>query len=163
MIKIPLYEVLIGVIPKEQFLDTRGGNLETPKEQLRELQWKAYNVILQGQMLMIKDTIFKAYQKGELVWLDARNLKATHPTHKLRAKQYGPFKFSEIISHIAYQLQLPPTWKIHNVFYASYLLPYKETQKYGINFPKPPPEIIKGHPEWEVEAIVRKRQFGRNK
>jgi hypothetical protein len=114
-------------------------------------------------MLMIKDTAFKAYQRGDLVWLDARNLKMTHPTHKLRAKWYGPFKISKVISHMVYQLQLTQTWKIHNVFHALYLSPYKKTQKHGINFLKPLLEIIEGHPEWEVEAIIRKRQFGHNK
>ena len=97
------------------------------------------------------------------MWLDAKNLKTTHPTHKLRAKRYGPFKVTNVISHAAYQLQIPKSWKIHNVFHASYLSPYKETKEYSPNFLEPPPNIIEGEPEWEVEEIIGMRLFGRNR
>jgi hypothetical protein len=36
-------------------------------------------------------------------------------------------------------------------------------EEYRVNFPKLPPEIIEGEPEWEVEAILRHHYFGRNK
>ena len=112
---------------------------------------------------MIKDTAFKSYQIGDKVWLDGKNLHTTHPTHKLRAKCYGPFFIMNVISHVAYQLQLPKSWKIHNVFHVTYLSPYKETKEHGPNFLEPPPDIIDGHPEWEVEAIVGERLSGRKK
>jgi hypothetical protein len=49
----------------------------------------------------------------------------------------------------------------------SYLSSYKETKEHGLNFVKPPPDIINGESEWEVEAIVsichyepkRKKQY----
>jgi hypothetical protein len=44
------------------------------------------------------------HHKGDQVWLDAKNLKTTHPTHKLWAKRYGPFKVINVLSHVAYQL-----------------------------------------------------------
>jgi hypothetical protein len=44
--KIPPYKFLIGVIPKAYFSETEGGNLETLKEQLKELEKRAYNAIL---------------------------------------------------------------------------------------------------------------------
>ncbi len=103
--------------------------------------------------MMIKDTSFQSYQTGKKVWLEAKNLKTTHSMHKLRAKRYGPFKITNPLSHVAYQLQLPVSWKIHNVFHMSYLSPYKETIEHGPNFLEPPPDIIKGQPEWEVKAI----------
>jgi Chromo (CHRromatin Organisation MOdifier) domain len=124
---------------------------------------KAHEAILHSQMMMIKNSTFRAYQIGDRVWLDARNLKTTHPTHKLRAKRYGPFKVTNALSHVAYQLQLPASWKIHNVFHASYLSSYKETIEHGSNFVEPPPDIIEGQPEWEVEAIVGMRLFGKRK
>ena len=59
--------------------------------------------------------------------------------------------------------------KIHNVFHMDLLTPYIETQAYGENYPQPPPEIIDGKEEYEVELIIddhyirqgwkRKRQF----
>ena len=114
-------------------------------------------------MLLLKDTAFRPYKEGEQVWLDAKNLCTTHPMHKLRPKRYGPFKISKVLSHVAYQLMLPPTWKIHNVFHASYLSCFKETPKYGTNFIELPPELIDGEQEWEVEEIVRTRLFGKKK
>jgi hypothetical protein len=114
-------------------------------------------------MMMVKDTTFVTHHEGDQVWLDAKNLKTTHPTHKLQAKQYGPFKVTKAISHMAYQLQLPKTWKIHNVSHASYLSSYKETVEHGPNFLEPPPNLIEGQPEWEVEAIVKMCHFGPKK
>ena len=65
------------------------------------------------------------------------------------------------VLQVAYKLKLPPNWKIHNVFHASLLTPYKETEQHGPNFLEPPPEIIEGEPEWEVNQIIKERTFGR--
>ena len=86
-----------------------------------------------------------------------------HSTHKLHAKRYGPFTVSKAISHVAYQLKLPGTWKIHNVFHTSYLSPYRETLEHGPNYLEPPPNILEGQPEWEIEAIIGMRLFGRKR
>jgi len=64
---------------------------------------------------------------------------------------------------VAYKLQIPATWQIHDVFHASLLTPYKETVEHGKNFLEPPPDIIEGEEEWEVEQILDKRIFGRSK
>ena len=114
-------------------------------------------------MLLSKETPFRPYKEGSSVWLDARNLRTTHPTHKLRAKRYDPFRVSKVLSHVAYQLQLLPSWKIHNVFHASYLSPFRETTEHGTKFIEPPPDIIDGEPEWEVEQVIGRRFYGRKK
>jgi hypothetical protein len=159
--KIPPFEALIRVVPKAQLTLIQN---ETPvwarKEQLITICKKAHNAILHSQMMMIKDTTFVTHCKGDQVWLDAKNLKMTHSTHKLWAKRYGSFKVNNVLSHVVYQLQLPKTWKIHNVFHASYLSPYKETVEHGPNFLEPPSDLIKGQPEWEVEAIIGMHHFG---
>ena len=97
------------------------------------------------------------------MWLDAENLHTTHPTHKLWPKRYGPFKISKVLSYIAYQLRLPPAWKIHNIFHASYLSRLKETPKYGTNFIELPPKLIDRKQEWEVKEIIGTRLFGKKK
>ena len=112
---------------------------------------------------MTSDQPFKTYKEGEQVWLEAKNLKTMHPSHKLRARRYGPFKVTKALSHVTYQLELPCSWKIHNVFRASYLSPFKETIEHRINFLEPPPDIVEGQPKWEVEEIVGTRLFGKNK
>ena len=41
------------------------------------------------------------------------------------------------------------------------LTPYRETQEYGPNIMHPPPDIVEGEPEYEVEAILRRHTLGR--
>jgi hypothetical protein len=94
---------------------------------------------------------------GSKVWLEGANLKLTHPKAKLDAKRYGPFLITKAISPVVFQLALPPQWRIHDVFHASLLTPYKETEEYGENFMQPPPELIEGQEEYEVEQIIDSR------
>ncbi len=68
---------------------------------------RAYEAILYSQMLMMLDQPFKTYKEGEQVWLEAKNLKTMHLSHKLRARRYGPFKVIKALSHVTYQLELP--------------------------------------------------------
>jgi hypothetical protein len=110
-----------------------------------------------------KGTNYKPYQEQDRVWLEVTNLKTTHPTAKLAPKRYGPFTVMKRVSDIVFQLELPHHWKIHNVFHASLLTPYVETELHGPNFPEPPPEIIKNDLEFEVEQIVGSRRVGKKK
>jgi len=41
------------------------------------------------------------------------------------------------------------------------LTPYKETEFHGRNFERPPPDLIDGKEEYEVEHVVDSRRFGR--
>jgi len=78
---------------------------------------------------------------------------------KLLPKRYGPFRVVTKIANTSYQLDLPPTWKIHPVFHATLLTPYKETEAHGPNFLEPPLDIIEGEPEWEIEKILAERRY----
>ena len=102
-------------------------------------------------------THFEPYQLGDKVWLEGHNLTTTHPTAKLAPRRYGPFLITRVISHTSYQLKLPSQWKIHNVFHATLLTPYKEMTLNGNQNQEPAPELIDGQPEWEVEQILRVR------
>ena len=64
---------------------------------------------------------------------------------------------------MTYRLELPASWKIHNAFHAAVLHPYKETAIHGPNFPEPPPDLVEGQEEWEVDNVLASRRFGRNK
>jgi hypothetical protein len=161
---MPPFELLIGGIPRSiSKAHSKVPSLEERKQTFIDIRNRAQEAILHTQMLLSKDTAFRPYQKGEQLLLDAKNLRTTHPTHKLRPKRYGPFKISKVLSHVAYQLMLPPSWKIHNVFHASYLSRFKETPEYGRNFIELPPELIDGEQEWKVEEIVGTRLFGKKK
>ena len=86
-----------------------------------------------------------------------------HPIHKLRAKCFGPFKVIEVLSLVTYRLALPPSWKIHNAFHTTVLHPYKETKFHGPNFTEPPPDLVQGQEEWEVDNVLASRRSGRKK
>ncbi len=124
---------------------------------------KAYDTILHSQMLLSKDTNYRPFKKGEKVWLDVKNLRTIHLTYKLRAKWYGPFQIAKKLSDIVYQINLPQSWKIHNMFHTSYLSRYNETLEHGPNYLEPPPELIEGEEEWEIEAILNKKYDKRKK
>src|SRR3979490_568157 len=76
-------------------------------------------------------------------------------------KREGPFKVIEVLSPLSYRLELPRSWKIHPVIHITLLSPYKTNGVYGDNFPQPPPDLIEGQPEYEVESIISHRQQGR--
>ena len=101
------------------------------------------------------------YKTGDLVWLEGHNLRIDWPSVKLAPKRYGLFKIGKALSPITYQLELPPQWKIHDVFHADLLTPYHETKLHGPNFTKPPPDLINGEEEYEVKEILQSRKFGR--
>ena len=103
------------------------------------------------------------YNTSDQVWLEGKNLQLPHQVTKLVPKRYGPFKIIKEISPVVYRLQLPLTWTIHDVFHASLLSLYRETPSHGPNFSRPPPDLIGGEEEYEVESIRSHRYFGRNK
>ena len=43
------------------------------------------------------------------------------------------------------------------MFHVSLLTPYKENDIHGLNYLDPPPDLIGGEEEWEIEAIVGHR------
>src|SRR6266478_5914055 len=103
------------------------------------------------------------YKLNQQVWLDASHLKLPHQKAKLTPKRLGPFTITKEISPVAYQLALPANWRIHNVFHASLLNPYRKTTAHGPNFTRPPPDLIEGEEEFEVERIITHWEFGRSK
>ena len=60
-------------------------------------------------------------------------------------------------SHLLSRIQ----WKIHPIFHATLLSPYKENDVHGNNFTHPPPDLIDGQEEYEVEAILSHKRLGR--
>ena len=122
-------------------------------------------MLTSAQKLIIKKQkgVYKSYHRGDQVWLEATNLKTTHPTTKLAPKWYEPFKITDKISNTVYKVDIPPRWKIHNKFHAGLLTPYVETELHSKNYSEPPPDIIDGEEEYEVEQIIGSRKTGKKK
>jgi hypothetical protein len=76
-------------------------------------------------------------------------------------KQEGPFKILEVLGPVTYCLDLPASWRIHNVFHATLLRPYVENDVYGNNYPRPLPELLEGEEVYQVETIMKHRRRGR--
>ena len=47
------------------------------------------------------------------------------------------------------------------MFHTDLLTPYRETLTHGRNYQRPPPELVNGEEEYEVEKILDSRHFGR--
>ena len=100
---------------------------------------------------------FTLFITGDKVWLEARNLKRNIINPKFTTKREGPFKIIKVLSSLSYQLEILKSWKIHPVFHASLLTPYRENDIHGPNYLKPPPDLINGEEEYEVEQILKYR------
>ena len=92
----------------------------------------------------------------------ARYLKLQNQSsQKVAPKREGPFKIEERLGPITYQLKLPETWKIHNVFHATLLRPYIENKIYVNNYPRPPAELLEGEEVYKVDSILKHTRRGR--
>src|SRR5713226_7280102 len=102
-----------------------------------------------------------SFQVGTQVWLEGTHLRLPYQATKLAPKRYGPFEITREISPVAYQLRLPIAWNIHNVFHVSLLSPYRKTDAHRPNYSRPPPDLIEGEEEYEVERVINHRYTGR--
>jgi hypothetical protein len=159
--KVTPIEAILGYIPRGT-----GTEKETPNQTIMERQLQAIKWRKRAEEALNKiagSPPDHQYTEGDLVWLEGKNLTIRTPTAKLAPKRYGPFTITKRISPVAYQLQLPIGWTIHNVFHASLLTPYRQTKEHGTNFTRPPPDVIAGEEEFEVEGIINHRYYGRSK
>jgi len=155
-----LHELLFGMKPQVilKHIDSHMPAAETHLQLLDETRQTAQKLLahIQNRKDNRKVTEMKV---GDQVWLENRNLSIAG-NKKLSPKQYRPFPITKKIGPVAYQLQLPASMKIHNVFHVDLLLPYKEMEAYGTLYTRPPP-IIDSEEEYEVEAILDTRRKGR--
>jgi hypothetical protein len=167
------FELLLGFTPQIRPLATTSStlpNLEEKGRFLKELREQARQAIINAQQMVLRQCnkangrkMFLGFNVGDKVWLDGTNLRLSHPSKKLAPKRYRPFTVTKVISPVVYRLALLPSWKIFDTFHASLLSPYKETPEHGTNFTEPPPDLIDGAKEYEVEAVLGQQTYGRGK
>lgn len=103
----------------------------------------------------------ESYQVGDLVLLSVKHFRLPKGhTPKLSPRFVGPFKICKVISNTAYALELPEHIRMHNVFHVSALRRWIEGGSYQ---PPPPPEIIDGELEYNVDWIELTRYEGRRR
>ena len=60
------------------------------------------------------------YKVGDMVWLLTKNIKTERLSKKMDYKMIGPYKVKKLVES-SYQLELPHTMKIHDVFHPNLL------------------------------------------
>ena len=110
----------MGYSPRAEIFDVTS-SIPTVASQLWD--WKRAREDTQKLMIKVQKKWTKGkepeqrYKTGDQVWLEGCNLRIDRPSVKLAPKRHGPFKIGKVLSPITYQLELPPQWKIHDVFH----------------------------------------------
>ncbi|QRW18440.1 Retrotransposable element Tf2 protein [Rhizoctonia solani] len=111
--------------------------------QTMENQWREVESALwqsKSRMTAGEEGSPLTFELGEEAWLDAKNVNLKTLSPKLTEQRLGPFK-------------LPPTMRIHNVFYIGLLSKVKRDKKRAFEN-RPPPVTVDGEEEYEVEGIT---------
>jgi hypothetical protein len=101
------------------------------------------------------------FQLNDRVLLSTKNLRMKDfPVKKLAPRWIGPFTIMEVTGPVTYRLHLPESYPCHNNFHVSLLKKYEARE--GEVLP-PPPELVDGKVEWEVEAVLGHKKVGKNR
>ena len=59
--------------------------------------------------------------------LNGKNIRTRQAAQKLDAKLFGPFKVVRLVGQggQSVELELPPRWRVHNIFHTSLIEPYR--------------------------------------
>ena len=163
----------------------KGTAHETARQFVHQLHAAREKLLVAQQQQMAQyDARHKArqYAVGDMVWVDATHL--TQPGDrglhkKLLKKRLGPMKVIAAFhsdrqmelapedrgAPVAYRLELPPQWKVHDVFTVDRLTPVESaSEKFAdrsVEVP-PPPVDVSGRKETAVECVERSRTRKRN-
>jgi len=103
------------------------------------------------------------FSVGDEVLLSTKHLKESIlGCTKLRCQWIGPFKVKAQHGINAFQLDLPPLLgRVHSTFHAHLLKLYVRNEALHPSQLPPPPVLVDGSEEYEVESILAKRRMGR--
>ena len=102
------------------------------------------------------------YKVSDKVWLLTKNIKTEKPSKKLDHKMIGPYKVKKLVGS-SYQLDLPTSMKIHDVFHPSLLRKTSADPLAGQHNKPAPPVIVDDKEEWEVNDILDTRRVERSR
>ena len=156
------FELMLGSTLVAIPLSFKNTKYPTIEERMKKLikereEALAAHELARSRMVGRRHDTFKPFEKGQKVWLDSRNLK-TQYNKKIGPRREAPFEIDEVLGPVTYQLKLPNSWKIHNVFHAILLRPYVETEVHRNNYPRPLPDLLEGEEVYTVEWILKHRR-----
>ena len=105
----------------------------------------------------------ETFKINDRVLLDTSDITFTTGTKKLLDKYIGPYIVTEVISPVAYKLDLPIRFRIHPVFHVSKFKTVHETEKFTdrVQLNRPAPVMkLGGTDAWYVEKIIDKNGKG---
>ena len=139
--------------------------------------WKqAHDALLKAQATMKRfadrHRRAESFSIGDRVLLSVRDLRFENPkdaqrSHKLTARFVGPFAIKSVVNANAYELELPPSMRIHPVQNVSKLRRFIASPAAFSTRPQPLPRPsaafvdATGSAQWEVDCILARRQHGR--
>ena len=108
--KMP-FDLIMGYVPRARIKRFTSNHSPTVNQRLKDVQEarnQAQEAMTRAQDQWKKGRDpkkdFTPYETGQKVWLNAKNLKTSHPFTKLVPKRYGPFEIIKKLSDVAYQL-----------------------------------------------------------
>jgi hypothetical protein len=105
-----------------------------------------------------------SYEVGDMVLLDSSKIRLNVKGGKFADLRVGPYKVIKRVGEVAYQLELPAHWKIHDTFHVSKLQPYRESNIWPDRqeYHRPPPDpTATSDNVYEVKQIVGERMLRR--
>ena len=94
------------------------------------------------------------FQVGDRVLLSTKNMRRPGAGRCLLPRFIGPHKVLKRVGAVAYELEVPRSMRIHDVFHVSLLKPYRAD---GRVQPPPVTIMLDGSEEFEIERIVSHR------
>ena len=102
------------------------------------------------------------FSSGDQVLLSTEHLNLKNALiRKLKKRFVGPFFIVRPVGQVAYELDLPKTWKIHNVFHVSLLRPFRTSSWAQSTTSGQVEEIeLENDEPYDVEKLLRWRWAG---
>ena len=94
------------------------------------------------------------FATGQKVWLLRRYISTSRPSSKLDVRRLGPFNIIGQVGTSAFQLDLPPSMQVHNVFHVSLLEPHVPNTFPGRVVAPPLAIHVDSIPEFEVQSVL---------
>lgn len=150
---------LADYIPGSTTLQAVESALLDRTEVLQKLRNKLHKAQTTMKEIADQKRVQHTFQERDLVFVKLRpyrqNSVAGRRIHKLSKRYYGPYKLLKAIGDVAFQVELPPTSRIHPVFHVSQLKPCFGDVSASLQLP---PETESNHPQIKPLAVLDWKQ-----